>query len=234
MIMKTAIATALACLMFAAAAAAQKPVGTSGTTTPTTTTAPRAGSPASTPSTAVPAAPMTPTTSAPVTGTAPVSADYRLSAGDKLRIEVYKDAQLSQAVQVRPDGKITMPLIGDIPAVGRTSTELRDAINKALSEGDFLADPTVTVIVTETVPQLVYVQGEVSRPGSYVMVNGQMSIMQALAVAGGLTEFANKKDIRIYRKGARGVQILKFNYKEALDSVKEPLALQAGDTVIVK
>jgi len=232
MIMKTAIATALACLMFAAAAAAQKPVGTSGTTT--TTTAPRAGSPASTPSTAVPAAPMTPTTSAPVTGTAPVSADYRLSAGDKLRIEVYKDAQLSQAVQVRPDGKITMPLIGDIPAVGRTSTELRDAINKALSEGDFLADPTVTVIVTETVPQLVYVQGEVSRPGSYVMVNGQMSIMQALAVAGGLTEFANKKDIRIYRKGARGVQILKFNYKEALDSVKEPLALQAGDTVIVK
>ena len=226
--MKTATATALACVMFVAAAAAQKPVGTSGTT------GPRAGSPVSTPSTAVPAAPMTPTASAPVMGTAPVSADYRLSAGDKLRIEVYKDAQLSQAVQVRPDGKITMPLIGDIPAVGRTSTELRDAINKALSEGDFLADPTVTVIVTETVPQLVYVQGEVNRPGSYVMVNGQMSIMQALAVSGGLTEFANKKDIRIYRKGPKGVQILKFNYKEALDSVKEPLALQAGDTVIVK
>jgi len=229
MTMKTVFATALACFVLVGAAAAQTPVGTSGTAT-----GPRAGSPAATPSTAKPAMPAAPSTAASPTATAPVSADYRLAAGDKLRIDVYKDAQLSQAVQVRPDGKITMPLIGDIPAVGRTSTELRDAISTALAEGKFLSDAPVTVIVTETVPQLIYVTGEVNRPGSYVMVNGQMSILQALAVAGGLTEFANKKDIRVLRKGAGRMQTIKFNYKEALESVREPMQLLAGDTVIVK
>src|SRR6476659_3724312 len=84
---------------------------------------------------------------------APVAAnaDYRLAAGDKLRIDVYKDAQLSQSLQVRPDGKITLPLVGDVLAAGRTSVELRDAIAKSLQE--YMTDPTVTVIVTETTPQ---------------------------------------------------------------------------------
>jgi len=166
--------------------------------------------------------------------TAAASADYRLIVGDKLRIEVYKDAQLSQSLQVRPDGKITLPLVGDIAAAGRTSVELRDSIGQALQE--FIKNPTVTVIVVETTPQVVYVTGEVTHPGPVALSNGHISIIQALAVAGGFTDFANKKDIQVLRKGASGMQKLKFNYKDALDDYnkREPLQLQAGDTVIVK
>ena len=165
---------------------------------------------------------------------AATTADYRLAAGDKLRIEVYKDTQLSQSLQVRPDGKITLPLVGDIAAAGRTSSELRDGIVKALQE--YIEKPVVTVIVTETMPQVVYVTGEVNKPGALTLVNGQMSIIQAIAMAGGFTDWANKKDVRVLRKGAAGMQTLKFNYKEALedDVRREPLQLQPGDTVIVK
>jgi len=223
--MKTLISSAFATLILVGIASAQTPVGTSGTTGTTRTTPP-----ATTPATTT----ASPSAAKASVKAAPPSIDYKLAMGDKLRVDVYKDAQLSQTVQVRPDGKITMPLIGDIPAVGRTSTELRDAIASALSEGGYIKDPTITVIVTEMTPQLVYVTGEVTRPGSYVLVNGQLSILQALAMAGGFTDFANKKDIRVLRKGTSGMQTLKFNYKEALESTKEPLQLQAGDTVVVK
>ena len=88
----------------------------------------------------------------------------------------------------------------------------------------------------EASPQVVFVTGEVNKPGPVPLINGRISVLQALAVAGGFTDFANKKDIRVLRKGATGMQTLRFNYKDALDEEKmrEPLALQAGDTVIVK
>jgi polysaccharide export outer membrane protein len=161
---------------------------------------------------------------------AAVSSDYRLTTGDKLRIDVYKDQQLSQSLQIRPDGKITLPLVGDVVAAGHTSMELRDSIANALKE--YIANPVVTVIVVETTPQVVYVQGEVSKPGVFALVNGHLSIIQAIAMAGGFTDFANRKDITILR----GTQKLKFNYKDAVDddSHREPLQLQPGDTVIVK
>lgn len=206
--MKTAMLTALGCLTLLATASAQvktpSAVGPSGRSETLTATA---------------------------TSTA---GDYRLAAGDKLRIEVYKDAQLSQSLQVRPDGKITLPLAGDVVAAGRTSVELRDAIGTALK--DYITNPVVTVIVVEAAAQVVYVTGEVTKPGALPLMNGQMSVLQALAMAGGLTDFANKKDIRILRKGASGMQTLKFNYKDALrgDNTRAPLQLQAGDTVIVK
>jgi polysaccharide biosynthesis/export protein len=171
---------------------------------------------------------------APVGTSGSTAADYRIATGDKLRIEVYKDAQLSQSLQVRPDGKITLPLVGDVTASGRTSMELRDAISTSLK--DYITNPVVTVIVTETMPQVVYVTGEVNKPGSFALANGQMSVLQALAMAGGFTDFANRKDITILRRGPSGMQKLKFNYKEALDedSKREPLPLLAGDTVVVK
>jgi polysaccharide export outer membrane protein len=175
-----------------------------------------------------------PATPAAVGTSGSASADYRLVAGDKLRIEVYKDAQLSQSLQIRPDGKVTLPLVGDVAAAGRTSMELREAISESLKE--YITNPVVTVIVTETTPQLVYIQGEVNKPGALTLVNGRMSILQALAMAGGFTDFANKKDIRVIRKAATGMQTLKFNYKDAIDdeSRREPLQLLPGDTVIVK
>ena len=157
--------------------------------------------------------------------------DYRLVPGDKLRIEVYRDAQLSQSLQVRPDGKITLPLIGDVPAEGRTSTELRDALVTSLKE--YNTNPVVTVIVVETVPPVFYVMGEVNSPGTFPM-KGQVSAVQALAMAGGFKDFAKTKNIRILRKGKSGAQeTVRFNYKDAAEGKTQELYMQPGDTIIV-
>jgi polysaccharide export outer membrane protein len=166
------------------------------------------------------------------TGTAPsapadTAADYRLVPGDKLRIEVYKDAQLSQNVQVRPDGKITLPLANDVVAAGRTPGELRDAIAGALKT--YITNPTVTVIVVETVPPVFYVMGEVNAPGPQPLT-GQVTVLQALAMAGGFKDFANTKNITI-RRGTDTP--LKFNYKDAVKGIGKPIYLKPGDTIIV-
>ena len=158
------------------------------------------------------------------------SADYRLVPGDKLRIEVYKDAQLSQSLQVRPDGKITLPLVGDVAAEGRTSTELRDALVVSLKE--YNTNPVVTVIVVETVPPVVYVMGEVNAPGSQPL-KGEVTVMQALAMAGGFKDFAKTNKIVVQRKGAAGASALKFNYNDAIKGKGETIYLRPGDTIIV-
>jgi polysaccharide biosynthesis/export protein len=158
--------------------------------------------------------------------------EYRLGPGDKLRIEVYKDAQLSQSVQVRPDGKITLPLVGDLEATGHTPIELRDTITTSLKE--YVTNPTVTVIVVEALASKVYVMGEVTHPGT-MELHGPTTILQALAMAGGFKEFANTKDVKVLRpNGDRGgVQTLKFNYKEVLNGDARPFYLRSGDTVVV-
>jgi polysaccharide export outer membrane protein len=162
---------------------------------------------------------------------APVAAEYRFVAGDKVRIEVYKDAQLSQSVQIRPDGKITMPLIGDVVAVNQTPTELRQTITESLRE--YVNNPSVTVIVVETVIPTAYVMGEVRTPGA-VELQSEMSVLQALALKGGLTEFAKRGDIRVLRKTATGIDTIAFRYKDALrGDVKALVYLRPGDTVIV-
>jgi polysaccharide biosynthesis/export protein len=163
--------------------------------------------------------------------TSPIAGEYRLGAGDKLRIEVYKDTQLSQSVQIRPDGKITLPLVGDIEATNRTPIELRDEITKMLRE--FMTNPVVTVIVQDAVSAQVYVTGEVSKSGP-VQIHGPLNVLQAIAVAGGLNEFANKKDVRILRQGPTGLETIRFNYQDALNGDIRPLYLKAGDTIVVK
>lgn len=160
------------------------------------------------------------------------ASDYRLNPGDKLTIDVYRDKDLTQSVQIRPDGKITVPLVGDVAAAGKTAMQLRDAISAGLKE--YIQQPVVTVIVAETAPQVVYVMGEVTKPGPLV-INGRLTVMQALATAGGFTDFANRKDIRVLHKTATGlVQTFHFNYKDALDEGSEGPTLFPGDTVIVK
>lgn len=157
--------------------------------------------------------------------------DYRLVPGDKLRIEVYRDAQLSQSLQVRPDGKITLPLIGDVPAQGRTSMELRDALVTSLKE--YNTNPVVTVIVVETVPPVFYVMGEVNSPGTFPL-QGQVSAVQALAMAGGFKDFAKTKNIKILRKETAGLQRnLTFNYRDAAEGKGTTVYMQPGDTIIV-
>lgn len=171
-----------------------------------------------------------PAAPAGATPAAATVSDYRLVAGDKLRIEVYKDATLSQSLQVRPDGKITLPLIGDVIAAGATSSELRDRLTSALKE--YNSNPVVTVIVVETVPPEFFVMGEVNTAGTYVL-KGQVSVLQALAMAGGFKDFAKTKDIRILRKTRTGVETLKFNYKVAVKGEGPQIFLQPGDTIIV-
>jgi polysaccharide biosynthesis/export protein len=162
---------------------------------------------------------------------APAAGDeYRLGPGDKLRIEVYKDAQLSQSAQVRPDGKITLPLIGDLEASGRTPLELRDTIATALKE--YITNPTVTVIVVEALASQVFVMGEVTHPGP-MQLHGPTTILQVLAMAGGFKEFANTKDVKVMRATTNGMQTLRFNYKEAVNGDTKPFYLRSGDTVIV-
>jgi polysaccharide biosynthesis/export protein len=156
--------------------------------------------------------------------------EYRLGAGDKLRIEVYKDTQLSQSVQIRPDGKITLPLIGDLDATDRTPIELRDAITSSLKE--YMTNPVVTVIVVEATAATAYVMGEVYRPGS-VTLQAPLTVLQALALAGGLKDFADAKNIRILRKTSTGVNVIAFNYKDAVKSLRAPIYLRPGDTVVV-
>ena len=163
--------------------------------------------------------------------TSPITGDYRLGAGDKLSIVVYKDAQLSQVVQIRPDGKITRPLVGDIEAPERTPIELRDQITKSLRE--YMTNPVVTVIVQEAVSAQVFVTGEVSKSGP-VPIHGPLNIIQALAMAGGFNEWANRKDVRILRQGPTGMQTIHFNYQEAINGDAKPVYLKAGDTIVVR
>jgi polysaccharide export outer membrane protein len=160
-----------------------------------------------------------------------VDKEYRLGPGDKLRIEVYKDAQLSQSVQIRPDGKITLPLVGDMEAAGRTPLELRDQIGASLKE--YITNPVVTVIVVEAVASQVFVMGEVSRSGP-IQLNGPTTVLQALAMAGGFREFANTKAVKILRPLPDGkFQTLLFNYRDAVNGIEKPIMLRSGDTVIV-
>jgi polysaccharide export outer membrane protein len=160
-------------------------------------------------------------------------ADYRLAPGDKLRVEVYKDAQLSQSLQIRPDGKVTLPLVGDIVAVDLTPIQLRDRIATSLKE--YVTNPVVTVIVVEASPSMVYVMGEVTTPGSIPM-RGSMTVLQALAMAGGFKEFANTKDIRILRRGGgilKTEETIPFNYNDAIKGKASPVFLRPGDMVVV-
>ena len=161
---------------------------------------------------------------------AAVPDDYTLQAGDKLRIEVYKDTQLSQSVQIRPDGKITLPLVGDIEATDKTPLELRDQITKSLRE--YMTNPVVTVIVVEALSAQVFVTGEVAKSGP-VPIHGPLNVVQAIAMAGGFNDWAKKKDIRILRQGPTGTQTIHVNYKDAIEGEARPVYLRAGDTIVV-
>ena len=160
------------------------------------------------------------------------SRDYVIGADDVLDVSVWKEQDLTRSVQVRPDGKISMPLIGDVQAAGMTSGQLAKSISDRLKK--FLTAPQVTVILTQINSQKVYVIGEVTKPGSYPVLPG-MTILQAISTAGGLTQFANSKKIFLMRNEDHTQAKYPFNYKEVLDGRKaeENLQVKAGDTIVV-
>jgi polysaccharide export outer membrane protein len=185
--------------------------------------------PAQPPAQPRPAAPGVPP---PVTTGLPLPSDYVIGPDDVLGIVFWRDADMTGDVTVRPDGNITLPLIRDVKAVGLTPDQLRAAITTAAAK--FISDPNVTVVVRQINSRNVFITGLVARPGPYPM-SGQMNVLQLIALAGGLTEFANEKNITIMRTEASGPKMYPFNYKDVLRGKKmeQNIILKPGDTVLV-
>jgi polysaccharide export outer membrane protein len=155
---------------------------------------------------------------------------YRLGPEDQLRISVWDNKELTLDLVVRPDGKISMPLLQDVPAEGLTAAELAANIQEKLSA--FIVNPEVTVIVLQVNAPKYYLIGYVARPGTYPL-RGDTSVLQALALAGGLTQFASPRSIKLIR-GARGKQeVRKINYYDIIDSGEGNYLLKPGDTIVV-
>lgn len=162
-----------------------------------------------------------------------VPADYVIGPEDVVGVLFWREAEMSGDITVRPDGKITLPLIGDLMAAGYTPAALKDQIQKAAQK--YLTDANVTVVVRQQNSRKVYVTGEVAMRGAYPL-SGPRTVMQILALAGGLTEYAHGEDIVIMRPNGNGAtRALKFNYKEVSKGRKleQNILLQPGDTVVV-
>jgi polysaccharide biosynthesis/export protein len=157
--------------------------------------------------------------------------DYVIGSDDMLRISVWKEPDLSETLPVRPDGKISMPLLNDIPAAGLTPVQLKDSITEKLKK--FIADPRVTVVVTAMNSRRIFVSGEVVHSGPMVLLP-HMTMLQALSQAG-FTQFANPKGIYLLRTENGKQQKLPFNYKEVIkgNHPEQNIALKPGDTVVV-
>lgn len=170
-----------------------------------------------------------PSPSAPVTS----KANYVIGPGDVLSINVMNEKEVTGKVPVRPDGMITVPLIGDVQASGLTPDKLQASITKKLT--DYVKDPSVTVVVEEMNSRQFNVLGKVQHPGAFPL-NKPTRVLDALALAGGFNEFAKKNKVYVLRTSASGnVVRLPFDYKKvaAGEDDGENVQLQAGDTVIV-
>ena len=157
---------------------------------------------------------------------------YKILPGDILQISVWGEEDLQDEVLVRPDGGISFPLCGDISARDKSVVDLQAEIASRLSR--FVSDPVVTVSVAEVQGNKIYVIGQVSRPGFFV-VNPQVDVLQALSMAGGTTPFANLNDIKILRRNGERQQVLEFRYNDVINGrrLEQNIILQSGDIVIV-
>ena len=159
-------------------------------------------------------------------------ANYTIGPEDEVNVSIWKEQDLSRTVPVRPDGKISLPLLNDIRAAGLTPMQLSSEITEKLKK--FIAEPQVTVIITKINSQRVFIVGEVPRAGAFALLPN-MTVLQALSSAGGFTQFANVKKIHILRM-ENGKQIsLAFNYKEVVagHGSEQNITLRAGDTIVV-
>ena len=173
-----------------------------------------------------------PDATAPPPKSATTDPNYSIGSEDVLTIDVWKEPEISRTVPVRRDGKISLPLLNDVQAAGLTPTQLSSEIQDKLHTS--LVNPQVTVIVTQMSSQRIYVLGQVTRAGSYPLVPN-MTAMQALAIAGGFTPFANLKKIYVMRNTKGGDNIYPINYKEVMSGRKsqQNIHLEPGDTIVV-
>jgi polysaccharide biosynthesis/export protein len=173
-----------------------------------------------------------PATASPAKPPATTDPNYIIGAQDVLDISVWKEPEITRTVPVRPDGKISLPLLNDVQAAGLTPAQLNAEITSSLRK--FVTDPEVTVIVEQINSQRVYILGEVTRPGAYPLLPG-MTVLQALSSAGGFTQFANEKKMYVLRRVNGNQEKYFFNYKDVLNGKRpeQNIALKAGDTIVV-
>jgi polysaccharide export outer membrane protein len=167
------------------------------------------------------------------TATKPHDAAYLIGSSDVLAITVWKEPEISKSVPVRPDGKISLPLVGELQAAGRTPLQLEQDIASKLKT--YITNPDVNVIVQQINSEKFNILGRVARPGSFPLA-GATTVLDAIAIAGGFQDFAKQKGVYILRQNPGGSQTrIPFNYKDVVKG-KHPeqnIKLQSGDTVVV-
>jgi polysaccharide export outer membrane protein len=171
-------------------------------------------------------------TAAPAVAAGPaVPGDYVIGADDTLHITVWKEPDMTVTLPVRPDGKISLPLLDDVQAAGMSPMQLAASIKEKLKK--YIADPRVTVVVTAMNSQRIYVLGEVTHTGAMPLLPN-MTVLQALSSAG-FTQFANLKAIYLLRVQDGQQTKMKFNYKDAIKGrgTQENIVLKPGDTIVV-
>ncbi|MEP7242837.1 MAG: polysaccharide biosynthesis/export family protein [Gammaproteobacteria bacterium] len=164
---------------------------------------------------------------------APAAGDYTVNAGDQLDISVWKELDLTKSVVVRPDGKFSFPLAGEVNAAGRTIVQIQNDLTAKLKT--YIPEPVVTASIKVLDGYRVYVIGQVARAGPITM-NPRMNVLQALSVAGGMTPFAALNDIIILRgAGGNNQRLLPFHYSDVSKgkNLTQNVQLEAGDVVIV-
>jgi polysaccharide biosynthesis/export protein len=165
----------------------------------------------------------------------PVAADaaeYRIGPQDVIQIDVWKEPEITRTIPVRPDGKISLPLLNDVQASGLTAMQLAESIREGLTK--FLTSPQVTVTVTQINSRRIYLTGEVTKAGSLPLLPN-MTVLQALSSAGGFTQFARLKSIYVLRvENGRQVKY-PFNYREVVKGRRpeDNIVLRPGDTIVV-
>ena len=158
---------------------------------------------------------------------------YKLQSGDIVAVSVWQEPGLEQLVLVRPDGGISFPLAGDLRAAGLTVGELTLSLRDKLKK--YISDPVVTVTLQEIPGNRIYILGRVNKPGDFPLVTGGITVMQALAMAGGLTPFADEKAIKVLRKDQGAQRSIPFNYKKIRQGkdLEQNITLEAGDVIVV-
>lgn len=163
-----------------------------------------------------------------------VTPEYIIGPEDILEITVWKNADLSKQVQVRPDGRISLPLLGDISAVGKTPTQLTEEISAGLKA--FMENPTISIMVKEVQSYQIYVLGEVNKPGKYPL-KSKTTLLQGITVAGGFTSMAARNKIVVFRftKDGEGQTKLKASYDDIVvrDGSSQNIELKPGDQIVV-
>lgn len=157
------------------------------------------------------------------------TSEFKLGVGDVVHISVWREPELTETAVVSPDGRISMPLVGDVQIAGKSSVDAGSLIRSLLLK--YVSDPAVTVSVVEIHSRQVYITGQVQHPGAYPLL-GDFNVLQLIASAGGLTPYARKKAIVIL--DAQNQQVARFDYTSAVKGhPKQAMMLHPGETVVV-